>query len=89
MAKLKTFMNESHLDTDVVLCDYCATTLHDEESDIFWQDSQNHMCPKMILAELEETRATFCLASPGSDEEIAAWLSGFDTAAAIARGTVK
>lgn len=32
------------------------------------------------LARAARVRATFCLASPGSDEEIAAWLHGFDAA---------
>ena len=37
-----------------------------------------------LKALLSEARETFCLASPGSDEEFAAYLSGFDAASQIA-----
>jgi hypothetical protein len=37
-----------------------------------------------LKALLDKARDTFCLASPGSDEEFAAYLSGFDSASQIA-----
>ena len=37
-----------------------------------------------LKALLDKARETFCLASPGSDEEFAAYLSGFDAASQIA-----
>lgn len=37
-----------------------------------------------LKALLDKARETFCLASPGSDEEFAAYLCGFDAASQIA-----
>lgn len=39
--------------------------------------------PADVAAQLAKLRETFCLASPGSDEGITAWLEGFDAAASI------
>lgn len=42
--------------------------------------------PTDVTAKLAAARETFCMASPGSDEEFTSLLLGFDTAAAIING---
>lgn len=49
-----TFNNETPETSDVVLCDYCGSTLHAPEDDIFWEMTANHNCEKMLKAEIED-----------------------------------